>query len=101
MINDELSFDLLGRSYPQNDDEKTGKRNKENDGPYAEDILWNIHPQKKTGVMTSYCSAIGCIHRKWEQRGQKQEGKDDKKTHTVETQCGVFTTGVLAADRSL
>jgi len=39
MINDELSFDLLGRSYPQNDDEKTGKRNKENDGPYAEDIL--------------------------------------------------------------
>ena len=32
---------------------------------------------------------------------QKQEGKDDKKTHTVETQCGVFVTGVLAADRSL
>ena len=32
---------------------------------------------------------------------QKQEGKDDKKTHTVETQCGVFATRVLAADRSL
>jgi len=39
MTNDELSFDLLGRSYPQNDDEKTGKRNKENDGLYTEDIL--------------------------------------------------------------